>query len=1020
MKLHTLEIQAFGPFAGKERIDFAKLGDNPLFLIDGPTGAGKSSILHAICYALYGETTDAERKELGLRCDHAEPDLLTELTLEFNIRDDKYRITRAPTQMRPVKKGEGETEHKASAHLRRVLDDGSEETLVTKKKRDADAQVKQIIGLSADQFRQVMVLPQGKFRELLLAKSDDRQTILGTLFQTEVYKRIEEQLQKKAGNIEQQYKKFEESKKDALADVHVADWDALITAIEKAVEVLRQRAVTKDKADELRQTEAAKVKSAGGLLASFKAQAEKQAELRQHQNQSDEVNAQRLRIERAEKAAAIAPKWQTLQAVLADIAAKNGDITKANEKGRHAVQRTEAATESLDKALGKYKQRDQLKAKETQLNGYRDTLAGYESLKKAAADADEAYKKTSSRKDLLITQVADIDKAIQGHLNEEKLLSQRVSQKAAVVKQEIEAKIRYDNGMKRKAANTEWNQLKAAEMEAQRYFDEADAAYKVAEIAADHLEMLWFSNQAAVLAAKLQQDQPCPVCGSLEHPGPAVFETNAEQINQDAVDAARKTQSTCLTLRINADKKLTASQRAVADKQAGIKDLEAALGDDTQRTVAALKQAYAELSDRLRAIETDEQAQVSTHKEKQQKENECEPLQAELKALDDQLPQLITSQAKANSELESAEKGLPEEYRSLQMLEQTVTATSTAITQIEAAYETAQTAQKDAQTAHAAAVSIVTALNSELTKLKARQGDQQSQWQQALADSDFATEADFARMQLATAALEQLRDDVRAYDGTLRDLKTTLALMDEQLKGQQKPDMAVLQQACDVTEQRFKDTEAAWSEAQGVAAQLTRMQQKIQGLEKEQTKVKQQYEVIGKLAKAASGKGEVKVSLERFVLGNLLDSVLSIASQRLHIMSKGQYRLIRQNESDQKRNTAAGLDLAIDDAHSGKARPVATLSGGESFMASLALALALSDVVQQRSGGIQLDTLFVDEGFGSLDQESLQLAINTLVELQATGRTIGIISHVSELKEQMAQRIDVVGSRNGSSIITVA
>lgn len=194
MKLHSLEIQAFGPFSNKETIEFSALGENALFLIDGPTGAGKSSILHAICYALYGETTDSDRKELGLRCDHAEADVLTELTLEFSIRDDKYRITRVPNQMRPSKRGEGEAEQKPTAHLRRVFDDSEEETIVAKKTREADTKIEQIVGLTAEQFLQVMVLPQGKFRELLLAKSDDRQVILSTLFQTEIYKRIEQLL----------------------------------------------------------------------------------------------------------------------------------------------------------------------------------------------------------------------------------------------------------------------------------------------------------------------------------------------------------------------------------------------------------------------------------------------------------------------------------------------------------------------------------------------------------------------------------------------------------------------------------------------------------------------------------------------------------------------------------------------------------------------------------------------------------------------------------------------------------
>ncbi|TXK98892.1 hypothetical protein BMR02_08245 [Methylococcaceae bacterium HT1] len=247
-----------------------------------------------------------------------------------------------------------------------------------------------------------------------------------------------------------------------------------------------------------------------------------------------------------------------------------------------------------------------------------------------------------------------------------------------------------------------------------------------------------------------------------------------------------------------------------------------------------------------------------------------------------------------------------------------------------------------------------------------------------------------------------------------------MGLLGEQLKDKQRPDLEILQQQCDELNKAFTLAEIIWSESSQYLTKLSDTRKKVKQIENQQADIKKQYEVVGTLSKAASGRGNVRVSLERFVLGNILDQVLSIASERLHIMSKGQYRLIRQNEEYQKRNTTAGLDLAIDDAYTGKARPVATLSGGESFMASLALALGLSDVVQERSGGIQLGTLFIDEGFGSLDQDSLQLAINTLIDLQSTGRTIGIISHVSELKEQMAQRIEVTGSRSGSSIKMLA
>ena len=263
MKLHSLKIQAFGPFANKEAIDFSKLGENPLFLIDGPTGAGKSSILHAICYALYGKTTDSERGGLGLRCDHAANDVLTELSLQFSIKGDRYRITRVPLQMRPAMRGGGETEQKPTAHLCRILDGGSEETIGERKIDNTNDEIEKIVGLTSAQFLQVMVLPQGKFRELLLAKSDDRQAILSKLFQTEIYKQIEQVLKDKAGSIEQQDKVFEGKKEEALLDAKVEDIEALVNAVKMAEQVLVERqkekeSVARQNQKKISQLEAAK------------------------------------------------------------------------------------------------------------------------------------------------------------------------------------------------------------------------------------------------------------------------------------------------------------------------------------------------------------------------------------------------------------------------------------------------------------------------------------------------------------------------------------------------------------------------------------------------------------------------------------------------------------------------------------------------------------------------------------------------------------------------------------------
>ena len=1001
MKLHTLEISAFGPFAGKEVINFADLGDNPLFLIDGQTGAGKSSILHAICYALYGETTDSERKEQGLRSDHATPDILTELVLTFSIRGQKFRIARVPTQIRPAKRGDGEAEHKASAHLVKILDDGTEETLVPKKKTAADAHIKDIVGLSADQFRQVMVLPQGKFRELLLAKSDDRQVILSTLFQTEIYKRIESILKDKAGDIERQNKIFETSKQEAINEANAE---------------LENQTQHKERAEKRKQHDAAALKSADNLMNAFVERDKKHENLKALHDNKDAIDTKRIAIKQSEKSARIAPVWQILQATNTDVIQKTQDIVAAKETATDISEKLNHANTALNNATNANLQRDSLKTKENLLIGYRHTLSNYESLKSEATRTANEHQKVASKKADTTEQLNVVNTEIKAHDQKLQQLSEKITLKARIVEQEIHAKNTLETRRQLDTANNKLAALKDAVSQAQTNFEQENKTYQITEREADRLDLLWLNSQAAVLAEKLQDNDPCQVCGSKEHPQLATFNSEAENINQGLVDQARSKQEQQLQVRSEADKQLSAQQATLEQQQETLKTLATSLGESAQQSVATLQAIQNELCDRLKQIEADEIALKNTSDAKKKCDAERIKLQAEFDNLSTLLPELIKAETTASNNLQSAEKELPEEFRSLDTLEKAITSSQNTINQLENKLKNTQETEREIRSSHDTATATITSLEKALIELNSRQVKQQETWEQALSESDFKTQTDFKNAQIEQSEFETLKKDVLSFDEYLRDLAAQIGLMDEQLNGQQKPDVIALQKSYEDTENVFKAAEEEWTIAQTNKAMLTKTLNKIESINNKQKNIRLQYEVVGKLHKAASGKGEVKVSLERFVLGNLLDSVLSIASQRLHIMSKGQYRLVRQDETHQRRNAPTGLDLAIDDAHSGKTRPVATLSGGESFMASLSLALALSDVVQQRSGGIQMDTLFVDEGFGSLDPESLQLAIDTLVDLQSTGRTIGIISHVAELKEQMPQRIDVVCTRNGSTV----
>ncbi|TRX57053.1 AAA family ATPase [Thalassomonas sp. M1454] len=1020
MKLHKLTIQAFGPFAQTETIDFSKLGDNPLFLIDGPTGAGKSSILHAICYALYGETTDEARKDVGVRCDNAASDLLTELTLEFSIRKQHYIISRIPTQMRQNKRGDGQTEQKASAHLRKILDDGSEQTLVAKKKKDADEQIKQVIGLSAEQFRQVMVLPQGKFRELLLAKSDARQAILSTLFQTEIYKRIEQLLKDKAANIEREYKRFKEQIDEALSEVFQDNVDSLKQSIDEAQKVKTELEQQKIAAGEKSRLSHDKLKSAIELEQAFKAKEQKQQNLTLHLANQEQYLVQTKQIALAQSALKIAPIWQNTQQLNVDAANNKEQLELSLNQHKQAQLKLTDFQAQFELAQQQSAGRDGLVNQYNQLQTYSKVLADFAIIEANAKQAQSVEQKAKQERDTHIEKLSEYQQRCK---NGEALiaqLQQQVVNKAnmQIAQNTMQTQLTLAQQLVASEQNTAKQQQQVQGFE--QNLAKAVKALSNAINSADKLEMLWHSNQAAILAKNLQQDAPCPVCGSIEHPAPAVISSEMQGVSKDRVEHARSEQQVALNQQINADKNLLKATEVLNQFVEQSNKIKVELGELAAVPVEQLQQKLNNLNNELNIILQAEQQIAPAQNKLALMQQDVANREQVINEISDNLPRLSSAYGEAKAKLDNAINTLPEQYRQPQALNNEIAQIQANIKQLDDNLHTAQANYQQQQNIISAGQATTEQLSKVQTELSARLTEQQQLWQHALSSSEFKSDDEFQHALIEQSAIETLVKQVKEFEQTRDTLSSQLALLNEQLKDKQVPNMEELQVQNNADEAAFKQIEQEWASAQTQLSRLTDTQNKITRIEAEQVENKKQYQVIGTLSSAASGRGKVRVSLERFVLGDLLDSVLAIASKRLHIMSKGQYRLVRQDEGLQKKNVTAGLDLAIDDAYTGKTRPVATLSGGESFIASLALALGLSDVVQQRSGGIQLDTLFIDEGFGSLDQESLQLAIETLMDLQASGRTIGVISHVSELKEQMALRIDVKSERSGSSISTIA
>ncbi|WP_283160399.1 SbcC/MukB-like Walker B domain-containing protein, partial [Halomonas sp. BC2] len=445
-------------------------------------------------------------------------------------------------------------------------------------------------------------------------------------------------------------------------------------------------------------------------------------------------------------------------------------------------------------------------------------------------------------------------------------------------------------------------------------------------------EMRWHQGQAALLAEQLEGGQPCPVCGSREHPAPA--STAQLLVTQEEVKQAR-----------------SAHERA-------------------------------------------RQAWVSAQQDAQRLEQQAEHVGEQCQKLREQLGD--------SASLESVNASLAAVKLEMDTCERSWKA-----------------AQSQAQTAHTA----FTQAQTTLTQATQRQAEAQrtleaaeAEWQTALQGSPFEDEQAFITARLDTTEQQRLSDDVARFQRELARLEGQLEASAPLLEGKTPPDVAALDAQADNSKSREEACRQHYQRLSARVDQLTATRQRLAEARNVEAALDEQYKLWGTLSEVANGRTGNRISLQRFVLGVLLDDVLIQASARLVRMSRGRYQLVRR-EDPSKGNKASGLELDVADTYTGKNRPVATLSGGESFMAALSLALGLSDVVQAYAGGIQLDTLFIDEGFGSLDQDALDQAIAMLSELQMSGRMIGIISHVSELKEQMPIRIDVLPSRQGSTVV---
>jgi exonuclease SbcC len=1014
MKPLRLSMSAFGPYAGEQVLDFTELGERSLFLIHGPTGSGKTSILDAISFALYGDSSGGDRPTGRLRSDHAAPDVPTEVTFDFSLRNETYRVFRSPKQERRKKRGKGTTvaDRKATILRMRKRAEGLEEgPVIAEGWEDVTEEVKRLLGFESDQFRQVVMLPQGRFRRLLTANSKDRETILEALFRTAFYKRIEDTLKEAAKGIKQRIEEHEKRRDFLLEQAGAESAEDLTEARRALVEGLT---AIHDKGVRLKGVEAEarerlqKGRSDLEKLKELEAACAVQGELRER---DEEFAEKRVSLQRAREAAALTADEEALEnrAKEAEQAAKK--LSSARTALESALAAERSAEERFKNEEEREEERQAARKELNRLEGLAETAAGIETARQDLARAEKN----------LQTHEEALESAKEARETAAETLAERRGQlltaKDASARSEFLQK-ELDQAEKRVKDRKKLDQLtgeaQAARDDLEEVLRELDRVSEDPERAKAELESLrsaWTKGQAAILAGRLARGEPCPVCGSRDHPNPASSDhepPDEESLKAatDRVDALREKRA-----RIEKRRAMVEVELTKADAAAGF--LREGLGNLADKELTEIREIARELTKDLNAAQ-DAEKRVKILEGEIAELEKAMTRAAERKAAAEEArlgAQSVRDRAKAVMEERLA--GVPEEYRKLGALQEAERKTEKRIKKMEDSFEKARADLAGAKEKVSACGSALDAAIDSERGAGLRLLTQREVFAERLREKGFIDEDAFRSARMGRDEMESLTREVEAFDSRLSASKDRVRRAEEAAAGLERPDMAALQAAA---ERSARDLEESVAEEAGLKEKLNRIDKLVSGFREACNALdvaEKEYEITGRISEVANGNNPDRITFQRFVLAALLDEVLIAASERLRVMSEGRFLLTRTlGQAD--RRTAGGLDLEVEDMYTGTARPVSTLSGGESFLASLSLALGLADVVQTHSGGIRLDTIFIDEGFGSLDPEALELAYRALADLRRGGGLVGIISHVPDLKEQCSARLEVSRGRRGS------
>ena len=904
-----IRMSAFGPYAGIQELNMEELGAGGLYLIAGDTGAGKTTIFDAITFALYGEASGDSREAGMLRSKYADPSVPTEVELTFIYGGKIYKVCRNPEYERPTKRGTGMTMQKAEAEL--IYPDGR----VVTKPKDVTAAVTEIMGVNREQFCQIAMIAQGKFRDLIEKGTTERQKIFREIFRTAPYQQVQDILKGKYRALERECETLRESVKQYIQGILWNKDASEETPVEEVMELLTEQ----NKADQEIQA---------GLL----------EELQQKEQVLQKIRSE-LERDRERK------KRQKLYLELQDRRkAQQEQITELQKRYREEQ--------------GKGPEHQRIADEISRLESLMPQYLRLEELRKNERESQDECAKLAVRQRQRETKLAELkDKIREGKKAGEALAGASEEYQKLLFESEKHQKYmeRLQNLSK---VILQYEKLQQDLLVKQReYQTERDKVWKK-EMDYRAKNQAFLDEQAGILAQTLVEDQPCPVCGSIHHPAPA--EQNPGAPSKDELELLQQELEQYRVREAEASRKAGELLGNVQSRAESIK--REAEGLELTGTLEEMKYRLANLQKQGQTTEKQLQQEKGLASEKVKQKDMWNRLLPEQEKALEKVTEELQQTRERQAALESKQKAAGEEIQRL--------------TEV-----LPYPGQKEAQDKH--------------IELVQKQNVMKRQLEQA------------------EKAVQTAEVEIAGTEGRLKELRQQLeeaVEADTEALRQKQAEIETEKAAC---EERGKELHHRIQNNQSVLKNL-------QNRSKELVEKEKQYTMVRSLAVTALGNipGKEKIMLETYVQMTYFDRIIARANTRLMVMTGGQYEMKRRRGSSNLRSQS-GLELDVIDHYNGSERSIRTLSGGESFQASLSLALGLADEIQASAGGIRLDTMFVDEGFGSLDSESLEQAVQALAGLAESKRLVGIISHVDELKNRIDRQIVVKKERSGGSIAEI-